>query len=87
MAVTTSAGFVFSVVCQAFVLGTFDRLDLLRTAKGKVTLTQQWRVAFYPLPSKTLKWRECEDTVNTALAARCRLWDGILAAIDSPPAA
>lgn len=28
------------------------------------------------------KWRECEDTVNAALAARCRLWDGIVAAID-----
>jgi hypothetical protein len=29
------------------------------------------------------KWRECEETVNAALAARCRLWDGIAAAIDS----
>ncbi len=28
------------------------------------------------------KWRECEETVNAALEARCRLWDGILAAID-----
>lgn len=28
------------------------------------------------------KWRECEDTVNSALAARRRLWDGIVAAID-----
>jgi len=29
------------------------------------------------------KWRECEYTVNIALEARCRLWDGIVAAIDS----
>lgn len=29
------------------------------------------------------KWRECEETVNVALAARCELWDGILAAIES----
>ena len=29
------------------------------------------------------KWRQCEDTVNTALAARSRLWDGILAAIEA----
>ena len=27
------------------------------------------------------KWRECADTVNTALAARAKLWTGILAAI------
>src|SRR5215472_13970892 len=29
------------------------------------------------------KWRESEDTVNSALAARCRLWDGIVAAIET----
>jgi Protein of unknown function (DUF3050) len=29
------------------------------------------------------KWRECEGTVNTALAARTELWDGILAAIEA----
>ncbi len=27
------------------------------------------------------KWQECADTVNTALAARAKLWDDILAAI------
>jgi hypothetical protein len=27
------------------------------------------------------KWRECEETVNAALAARVGLWDGIIAAI------
>ena len=27
------------------------------------------------------KWQECADTVNTALDARTRFWDGILAAI------
>ena len=27
------------------------------------------------------KWRECEDAVNAALAARTKLWDGILAAV------
>jgi hypothetical protein len=29
------------------------------------------------------KWRQCEETINTALAARSRLWDGILAAIET----
>lgn len=32
------------------------------------------------------KWRQCETTVTTALAARTRLWDGILAAIGGPAA-
>ncbi len=29
------------------------------------------------------KWKGCADTVNTALAARARLWDGVLAAINA----
>jgi Protein of unknown function (DUF3050) len=28
-----------------------------------------------------VKWAECADTINLALVARARLWDGILAAI------
>lgn len=28
------------------------------------------------------KWLQCEETVNTALAARTKLWDGILAALN-----
>jgi hypothetical protein len=60
-AVTTTGGFLTAVICQAFVLGTFDRLDLIRTTKGKVTLTQQGRIALWPLPPKMLKWREHEE--------------------------
>jgi hypothetical protein len=33
------------------------------------------------------KWAACADTVNLALAARARLWDGILAAIGDRAAA
>jgi DUF3050 family protein len=33
------------------------------------------------------KWRECAQAVNAALAARARLWDGILAAIEDQPTA
>jgi hypothetical protein len=29
------------------------------------------------------KWLQCEETVNAALAARSRLWDGILATIET----
>jgi len=34
-----------------------------------------------------VKWAECADTVNLALGARARLWDGILAAIGDQMAA
>jgi hypothetical protein len=60
-AVTSTGGFLVMVTFQAFVLGTFDRIDLIRTTKGKVTLVQQWRIAFWPLEPKTLRWRECEE--------------------------
>jgi hypothetical protein len=60
-ALTTAGGFVVAVVVQAFLIGTFDRLELTRTAKGKITLTQQWRIAFWPLPTKTLRWRGHEE--------------------------
>ena len=33
------------------------------------------------------KWAECADTINLALGARARLWDGILAAIGNRVAA
>ena len=33
------------------------------------------------------KWAECADTINLALDARARLWDGILAAVSNPVAA
>jgi hypothetical protein len=33
------------------------------------------------------KWAECADTINLALDARARLWDGILAAVSDPVAA
>jgi hypothetical protein len=29
------------------------------------------------------KWNECADTINLALAARARLWSGILAEIEA----
>jgi Protein of unknown function (DUF3050) len=34
-----------------------------------------------------LKWQQCAETVNQALEARCRLWDGVLAAIRDRAAA
>jgi ribosomal protein L37E len=43
-----------------FVLGTFDRLDLSRDKRGRVRLTQTWRVFFFPRAPGTINLREYE---------------------------
>jgi hypothetical protein len=48
---------------QAFVLGTYDRVNLHRNANGKVTLTKTWRACFVPLTPKVIRWREHEGVV------------------------
>lgn len=52
---------VSASVLQAFLCGTYDRLELSRTAKGKVSLTSHWRIAFYPLPPREINWKEHES--------------------------
>lgn len=59
----TVAGWAVASAVQAFVLGTFGRLVLERTAKGKVTLTLTWRIAFVPLTPNVIRWREYEGVV------------------------
>jgi hypothetical protein len=44
----------------AFVLGTYDRIDLTRTARGQVRLSKTWRVCFFPRPAQTIRLRDCE---------------------------
>jgi hypothetical protein len=53
---------VFTVFLQAFLCGTYEKLSLSRTQKGKVTMKVQWRVAFLPRPPQTVKWKEYEST-------------------------
>jgi hypothetical protein len=60
---TTVVGWIAVSVVQAFVLGTYDRLTLARTAKGKVTLTKVWRACFWPLPPRAIRWREHEGII------------------------
>jgi hypothetical protein len=48
----------------SFIFGTFDRLDLKRTRRGKVLLTKTWRVCFIPKPTETIRWREYEGLVT-----------------------
>jgi hypothetical protein len=62
-------------ILLAFLLGTFDRLDLTRNKRGKVVLTQTWRVFFFRRPTTTIPLREYEG-VMTGLAfdSGCLEW-------------
>ena len=50
---------------QAFLVGTYERLNLKRTERGKVTLLHTWRYAFIARPSVTIKWKEHEGVTVT----------------------
>ena len=71
---TTAGGWVMLTALQAFVLGTYDRLTLTRTAKGKVTLTKRWRVGFVPLAPKLIRWREHEGVAVRHSDVGCLEW-------------
>lgn len=47
----------------AFLLGTFDRLDLTRNKRGRVVLTQTWRVCFVARPTTRIPLHEYEGIV------------------------
>ncbi len=56
--------FLITTGLEAFLLGTFDRIDLTRSRKGQVRLTRTWRAAFLPLQPAVLPCREFEDLIT-----------------------
>jgi hypothetical protein len=54
---------LFSVM-TGFLLGTYARTELTRTERGKVRLTQTWRVGFVERPTETLRLGEYEGVVS-----------------------
>jgi len=57
----TLTAVVVNSLLQAFLIGTFDRIDLVRNANGKVSLTRTWRIAFYQLQPARIRWSEFES--------------------------
>lgn len=49
---------LLNIAMQAFLVGTFDRLTVRRTAKGAGTLTKRWRICFLPQPAAKVDWRK-----------------------------
>jgi hypothetical protein len=61
----------------AFVLGTYDRVDLSRNTRGKVFLSKTWRICFRPLAPVSIKVIEYEAVVTGAVH-ETDFWDWIL---------
>src|SRR5262245_159435 len=58
---TTLVGWFFIALLQSFLLGTFDRVRIQRSIKGKVNITKTWRACFVPLKPQVLVWRGLEE--------------------------
>lgn len=57
-------GLLFTAL-SAFLLGTYDRLDLTRDRKGRVELTRTWHVCFWRFPSARLDLRPFEGIATS----------------------
>jgi hypothetical protein len=42
---------------QAFLLGSYEKITVKRTAKGAATVLRTWRLAFIPRPPQKLDWK------------------------------
>ncbi len=72
------AGSVFLFCLMgSFLLGTYARLEVERTSKGKVRLTKMWRACFIPLPAHPIDWRSHESIV-TGQAREVDFWEWLV---------
>jgi hypothetical protein len=73
---------VVAVKERGHALGTFvDYLERHIEVDGEQHTPMAMQMLADLCGDDEVKWQECADTVNHALDARTRLWDGILAAI------
>jgi hypothetical protein len=65
---------VLFTLLAGFLLGTYERIELSRTARGVVRLALTWRVCFLERPTRTIRLREYEG-VATGMANAADFWD------------
>lgn len=63
-----------------YLLGTFDRVELTRNKKGKVTLKQTWWVFFQQRPTHTIALADY-DGVTFGKAYRADFWDWMVTVV------
>jgi hypothetical protein len=74
-----------SAVLVSFLLGTYPRVNLSRTKRGKVTLTKTWRVCFFERAPDSFDVREFEG-VRTGYASDVDFFDWVIALMLLPAA-
>jgi hypothetical protein len=62
--VSPLVAWLFLTVLSAFLLGTFDRVTVTRSERGKVRLTRKWRICFLARPERVIAWRDYEGIVT-----------------------
>ncbi len=65
LAFRSDVGFYGSVVAllfqgglQSFLIGTFEKIRITRTAKGQASLIKTWRICFIPMQPVEIDWRK-----------------------------
>lgn len=58
---------VLQTAMQAFLIGSFDKLVITRTAKGKAEIHRHWRLCFWPLQPQKVDWRVSHGTAVVPL--------------------
>jgi hypothetical protein len=61
----------------SFLLGTYARLEVERTSRGKVKLTKTWRACFIPLTPRPVDWRSHEGIV-TGQSREVEIWEWLV---------
>ncbi|HMC89357.1 MAG TPA: zinc ribbon domain-containing protein [Gemmataceae bacterium] len=64
----------FFTLLLAFLLGTFDRLELTRDKRGKVRLTKTWRVFFVSRPTQVIRIWDYEGVATGPADRSCLDW-------------
>ena len=81
--ITIAVTLIVNSLIQAFVLGTFERVEIKRSPVGKIVLMRTWRIAFYPLAARRVRWREFES-VSCRMSHESHFEDWIVAVILFP---
>jgi hypothetical protein len=71
---TSAISVVLGMALQAYVLGTYARVNLSRNRRGRVRLFRTWRVCFIPLRTIELNWRAYE-AIGTRQSGEPDFWD------------